>query len=49
METEWVGFGMASLGSWLMIAGWTIGISVLGWWFFMPNPMDRDKKDKKKP
>ena len=49
METEWVGFGMASLGSWLMIVGWTIGLFVLGWWFFMPNPMDRDRKNKKKP
>jgi len=48
METEWVGYGM-SLGSWLMIAGWTIGIFVLGWWFFMPNPMAKDKKNKKKP
>jgi hypothetical protein len=47
---EWVGFGMASLGSWLMVAGWTIGIFVLGWWFFMPNPMAKDsRKDKKKP
>ena len=49
METEWVGFGMAGLGSWLMIAGWTIGIAILAWWFYMPNPMAKDRKDKKKP
>jgi len=49
METEWVGYGLAGLGSWLIIAAWTIGLIVLGWWFFMPNPMAKDKKDKKKP
>ena len=49
METEWVGFGMAGLGSWLMIAGWTIGIAILAWWFYMPNPMAKYRKDKKKP
>jgi hypothetical protein len=31
------------------MAGWTIGLVVLGWWFFMPNPMAKDKKNKKKP
>jgi FtsH-binding integral membrane protein len=40
---------MASLGSWIIMAGWTIGLAILAWWFFMPNPMDRDKKPKKKP
>ena len=48
METGWVSYGMPSLGSWLMIAGWTIGIAVLGWWFFMPNPMAKDRKDRNK-
>ncbi len=47
METEWVGYGIP-LGSWLMMAGWTIGIFVLGWWFFMPNPMAKDRKDRKR-
>ena len=27
METEWVSFGMPGLGSWLIMAGWTIGHS----------------------
>ena len=40
---------MAPLGSWIIMAGWTIGLVVLGWWFFMPNPMANDKKNKKKP
>jgi hypothetical protein len=32
------------------MAGWTIGLIVLGWWFFMPNPMAKDsRKNKKKP
>jgi hypothetical protein len=48
METGWVSFGMPPLGSLLMIAGWTIGIIVLGWWFFMPNPMAKDRKDRNK-
>jgi hypothetical protein len=48
MGTEWVSFGWAGIGSWLMIAGWTIGLAILAWWFFMPNPMDRDRKSKKK-
>ena len=39
---------MASLGSWLIMAGWSIGLAILAWWFFMPNPMDRDRKHKKK-
>jgi len=26
----------------------TIGIFVLGWWFFMPNPMAKDRKDRNK-
>lgn len=39
---------MASLGSWLIMAGWSIGLALLAWWFFMPNPMDRDRKHKKK-
>ncbi len=45
---EWVGFGMAGLGSWLIIAGMTIGVFVLGWWFYMPNPMAKDGKKEKK-
>jgi hypothetical protein len=48
MGTEWVSFGWAGIGSWIMIAGWTIGLAILAWWFFMPNPMDRDRKSKKK-
>ncbi|MEO8340637.1 MAG: hypothetical protein ABI604_13125 [Nitrospirota bacterium] len=48
METEWVSFGMAGLWSWVIMIAWTIGIAVLAWWFFMPNPMDRDRKPKKK-
>jgi hypothetical protein len=49
MATEWVGFGWAGLGSWLIMGGWTIGLAILAWWFFMPNPMAKDgKKDKKK-
>ena len=39
---------MAGLWSWVIMAGWTIGLGVLAWWFFMPIPMDRDKKPKKK-
>lgn len=39
---------MAGLWSWVIMAGWTIGLGVLGWWFFMPNPMAKDKKPKKK-
>jgi hypothetical protein len=31
------------------MAVWTIGLAILAWWFFMPNPMDRDRKPKKKP
>jgi hypothetical protein len=30
------------------MALWTIGIFVLGWWFFMPNPMAKDRKDRNK-
>jgi hypothetical protein len=49
MDAGWETFGMAGLGSWIIIAAWTIGIGVLAWWFFMPNPMARDgKRDKKK-
>jgi hypothetical protein len=49
MDAGWETFGMAGLGSWLIIGAWTIGIGVLAWWFFMPNPMARDgKRDKKK-
>jgi len=48
METGWVGFGLPSLGSWLIMAGMAIGVFVLGWWFYMPNPMDKDRKDKNK-
>jgi hypothetical protein len=48
METGWESFGMAGLGSWLIMAGWTIGIGILAWWFYMPNPMDKDQKSKKK-
>jgi hypothetical protein len=48
METEWVGYGI-SLGGWLIMAGMAIGVFVLGWWFYMPNPMDKDKKNRKKP
>jgi hypothetical protein len=40
---------MTGLWSWVIMAGWTIGLGFLAWWFFMPNPMDRDKKLKKKP
>ncbi len=47
METGWVGFGM-SLGSWLILAGMVICIFILGWWFFMPNPMAQDRKDRNK-
>jgi hypothetical protein len=49
MDAGWESFGMAGLGSWLIIAVWTIGIGFLAWWFFMPNPMDRDRKPKRKP
>jgi hypothetical protein len=41
---------MAGLWSWVIMAGWTIVIGILAWWFYMPNPMDRDRKrPKKKP
>ncbi|MDZ4856368.1 MAG: hypothetical protein SGJ26_16190 [Nitrospirota bacterium] len=40
---------MASIGSWLIMGGWTIGLAILAWWFFMPNPMAKDRKPKKKP
>jgi hypothetical protein len=46
---DWVGFGLPPLGSLIIIAGMTIGVFVLGWWFYMPNPMDKDKKNRKKP
>jgi heme/copper-type cytochrome/quinol oxidase subunit 1 len=46
---DWVGFGVPPLGSLIIIAGMTIGAFVLGWWFYMPNPMDKDKKNRKKP
>ncbi|MGH7215846.1 MAG: hypothetical protein ACREIG_01265 [Nitrospiraceae bacterium] len=39
---------MAGFWSWVIMAAWTIGLFVLAWWFYMPNPMDRDKKSKKK-
>jgi hypothetical protein len=45
---DWVGFGLPPLGSLIIIAGMTIGVFVLGWWFYMPNPMDKDKKNRKK-
>ena len=47
-ETGWLSFGMPGLGSWVIMAVWTIGIFVLGWWFFMPNPMAKDRKDRNK-
>lgn len=47
MKTEWVGFGI-SLGGWLIMAGMAIGVFVLGWWFYMPNPMAKDRKDRNK-
>jgi hypothetical protein len=37
---------MAPLGSWIIIAVMTIGLFVLGWWFFMENPMAKDKKNR---
>ena len=41
---------MTGLWSWVIMAGWTIVIGILAWWFYMPNPMARDvKKSKKKP
>ena len=40
---------MPPLGSLIIIAVMTIGVFVLGWWFYMPNPMNNDKKNKKKP
>jgi heme/copper-type cytochrome/quinol oxidase subunit 1 len=46
---DWVGFGLPPIGSLIIIAGMTIGVFVLGWWFYMPNPMDKDKKNRKKP
>jgi heme/copper-type cytochrome/quinol oxidase subunit 1 len=46
---DWVGFGLPPLGSLIIVAGMTIGVFVLGWWFYMPNPMDKDKKNRKKP
>jgi hypothetical protein len=48
METGWASFGMAGIWSWVIMVGWTIGLFALAWWFYMPNPMDRDKKSKKK-
>ena len=45
---EWSGFGMAGIWRWLIMIGWTVGLAILAWWFFMPNPMDRDKKSKKR-
>ena len=46
---DWVGFGLPPLGSVIIIVVMTIGVFVLGWWFYMPNPMDKDKKNRKKP
>ena len=40
---------MAGLWSWVIMAGWTIGIAILAWWFYLPNPMGKDRKTKKKP
>lgn len=41
---------MASLGSWLIMAGQPVGLGILAQWFFMPNPMAKDgRKNKKKP
>ncbi|HSQ91289.1 MAG TPA: hypothetical protein VLM19_03845 [Nitrospiraceae bacterium] len=40
---------MAGFWSWVIMAVWTIAIFVLGWWFYMPNPMAKDGKPKKKP
>ena len=37
---------MIQIGSWLIMAGMTIGVFVLGWWFFLENPMAKDKKNK---
>lgn len=48
METGWESFSMAGIWSWIIMVGWTIGLAILAWWFFMPNPMDRDKKHRKK-
>ena len=39
---------VAGFWSWVIMAVWTIGIFVLGWWFFMPNPMAKDRKDRNK-
>ena len=45
---DWVGFGLPPLGSVIIIVVMTIGVFVLGWWFYIPNPMDRDGKKEKK-
>jgi hypothetical protein len=44
---DWVGFGLPPLGSLIIIVVMTIGVFVLGWWFYMPNPMAKDKGKKK--
>jgi hypothetical protein len=48
METGWDSFGIAGIWSWVIMVVWTVGLFALAWWFYMPNPMDRDKKSKKK-
>jgi Tfp pilus assembly protein PilO len=45
---DWVGFGLPPLGSVIIIVVMTIGVFVLGWWFYLPNPMAKDKGKKKK-
>jgi hypothetical protein len=44
---DWVGFGLPPLGSLIIIVVMTIGVFVLAWWFYMPNPMAKDKGKKK--
>jgi hypothetical protein len=48
--TTWAGpeFGWVQALSWLLVIGFWLGVAFFGWKFFMPNPMDRDKKHQKK-
>jgi hypothetical protein len=48
--TTWAGpeFGWVQALSWLLVIGFWLAVAFFGWKFFMPNPMDRDKKHQKK-
>ena len=47
---KWNGMGgfWNIAGKLALMAGMAIGVSVLGWWFYMPNPMAKDRKDRNK-